>query len=81
MTEFHIKDELFEDHVVNEHEFKETLNGLKELWDEEYEMDVHRDIEEGTITQTWIFASVTLWVIASDYEELKELRLCLKKKI
>lgn len=75
MTKFYIEDELCEVHAVDEKEFRETLNGLKELWDEEYEMDIHENMEEGAITQKWTFASVALWVIASDYEELEEFRL------
>lgn len=81
MTKFYIEDEFLEVHEVDGEEFRKTLNGMKELWDEEYDVDIHKDLKEGTIEQKWTFASVALWVTVDDYEELKELGLWLKEKI
>lgn len=75
MTKFYIADEFFEVREVDEEEFRKTLNRLKKLQDEEYDVDIHKDLKEGAIEQKWTFAYVALWVTVDDYEELKELRL------
>jgi hypothetical protein len=77
MKKFYIRDELWEIHEVNEEEFRKTLNGMKEIWGEEYDMEIDPQGErkDCNVMQKWTFAAVDMWIIADDYEELKELGL------
>lgn len=77
MREFHIEDEFYEDHIVDEKEFRQTLNELKEIWEGDYDMkiDPQEQRMDCSVMQEWTFPNVSMWVIAEDYEELKELNL------
>lgn len=75
MTKFYIEDSENKVEVVDKRKFMETLNGLKELWSEEYKTDIYENVANWTITKMWLFPNVKMWVIADNYEGLKEFRL------
>lgn len=72
---FYIEEPLSEAYEVDEKEFRETLNGLRELWGEECKVGIYENVANLTVTKTWIFCSTKMWLIAHDYKELKELGL------
>lgn len=71
MTEFHIRNK-----VVDEEEFRKQLKLLKALCGDKLKMSFFEDQLEGTVAQQWVCKTIgCLWVIADDYDELKELGL------
>lgn len=75
MTKFYIEDSQNKVEVVDKRKFMETLNGLKELWSEEYKTDIYENVANWTITKMWYFQWTRMWIIADDYKELEELGL------
>lgn len=71
MTEFHIRNK-----VTDEEEFRKQLKLLKALFGDKLKMSIIEGPSEGTVVQRWFCKDIgSLWVVADDYDELKELGL------
>lgn len=71
MTEFHIRNK-----VTDEEEFRKQLKLIKALFGDKLKMSILEDPSEGTVVQRWFCEAIgSLWVVADDYDELKELNL------
>lgn len=71
MTEFYIRGK-----AVDEEEFRKQLRLLKALFRSKLKMSIIEDPSEGTVVQRWFCEAIgSLWVVADDYDELKELNL------
>nr|DAW33428.1 MAG TPA: hypothetical protein [Caudoviricetes sp.] len=71
MTEFHIRNK-----VTDEEEFRKQLKLLKALYRGKLKMSIFECPSEGKVVQRWFFEAIgSLWVVADDYDELKELGL------
>lgn len=71
MTEFHIRNR-----VTDEEEFRKQLKLLKALFRSKLKMSIFEDQSKGIVVQRWFCEDIgSLWVVADDYDELKELNL------
>lgn len=71
MTKFYIRGK-----VVDEEEFRKQLKLLKALFRDKLKMSIFEDQPKGTVVQHWFCKDIgSLWVVADDYETLKELNL------
>ena len=71
MTEFYIRGK-----VVDEEEFRKQLKLLKALYRSKLKMSIFEDQSKGIVVQRWFCEVIgSLWVVADDYETLKELNL------
>lgn len=71
MTEFHIRNK-----VTDEEEFRKQLKLLKALFRSKLKMSIFESQSKGTVVQHWFCKDIgSLWVVADDYDELKELGL------
>ena len=71
MTKFYIRGK-----VVDEEEFRKQLKLLKALYRDKLKMSVIEGPSEGIVLQRWFCEVIgSLWVVADDYETLKELNL------
>lgn len=71
MTEFYIRGK-----AVDEEEFRKQLRLLKALFRSKLKMSIIEGPSEGTVVQRWFCEAIgSLWVVADDYDELKELNL------
>lgn len=71
MTKFYIRGK-----VVDEEEFRKQLRLLKALYRSKLKMSIFEDQSKGIVVQRWFCEAIgSLWVVADDYDELKELNL------
>lgn len=71
MTKFYIRGK-----VVDEEEFRKQLKLLKALFRDKLKMSIFEDQPKGIVVQHWFCKDIgSLWVVADDYETLKELNL------